>query len=267
MNMLPEPVVEKDLPGLAELQPDGWPDIIPEFGFYSRMPFCKAVRVTMEGRLAGVGAGISLGKTAWLAHIIVNPLFRKKGIGRSIVDHLLDWLDHSGCETVSLIATDMGYPLYRKTGFDDQTDYVFLKSEKPLNLPDSTDTIPFTGAAAIDVFSLDKKVSGEDRSGIMMNRMLNAHVLRKNGHITGYFLPGLGEGPIVAEEIETGLAMMELRIPNSKQCVLPVENAAGIDFLKENGFVESKRAKRMVRGKRFSWQPDKIFNRIGGNFG
>jgi len=48
---------------------------------------------------------------------------------------------------------------------------------------------------------------------------------------------------------------------------LPVDNSDGIKFIQNEGFSEVRRAKRMILGDAFSWEPDKIFNRIAGKVG
>ena len=127
-----EPLTKKDLDQLAPLQPQGWSDIKPALQFYLANPFCHAVKIGTSKRVTGIGSGIVFGRTAWLAHIIVDPEFRGKGLAHKIVSHLLEKLTALQCESVSLIATDMGYPVYEKAGFKKQTDYVFLKKEAPM---------------------------------------------------------------------------------------------------------------------------------------
>ena len=52
------------------------------------------------------------------------------------------------------------------------------------------------------------------------------------------------------------------------KAVIPAENKAGIEFLKQNGFVESQtKGTRMILGNEVPWFPKKIYSRIGGNFG
>ena len=89
------------------------------------------VKISIENKIIGIGTGIVFGNTAWLAHIIVNPEFRRRGIGRKIVIELLNIIKNTGCETVSLIATELGCPIYEKAGFIEQTKYAFFEKEKP----------------------------------------------------------------------------------------------------------------------------------------
>ena len=49
-----------------------------------------------EVKIIGIGTGIVFGNTAWIAHIIVNPEFRRRGIGRKIVIKLLNIIFSKG---------------------------------------------------------------------------------------------------------------------------------------------------------------------------
>jgi GNAT superfamily N-acetyltransferase len=266
--MIFEPIIENDIHHLRELQPDGWPDVIPIFEYYIDSPFCRPIKVVIENKIVGIGTAILLNNSAWLAHIIVNPDFRKKGIGSSIVHYLLGYLKNIGIETISLIATDSGYPVYKNAGFKEQTEYVFFEREEPLkDYFRSKNVVQYTSTNAEDIFSLDKIVTGEDRRTLLNDKLENSYVYQKNGKLMGFYLPGLGDGLIIADNEEAGIELMRLRYSIINKGVLPIDNIEGIRFLKENGFLETKRAKRMILGKEFSWQPGKVFNRIGGNLG
>ncbi|NLW47692.1 MAG: GNAT family N-acetyltransferase [Firmicutes bacterium] len=266
MNL--KPFHENDLQNLRELQPEGWPDIVPPFVNYLRRPYCTPLKVILENKLVGVGAGISWGKTAWLAHIVVAPDHRNQGIGGFIVRQLLYILKNSGCETVSLIATEMGYPVYQKVGFIEETEYVFFERETPLKTEYQSDNIlRMLPEDQVELLSLDKKISGEDRSALLAEEINNCYFYRENGRILGCYLPGLGEGLIIAENPKAGIELMKFKYSISNKGSLPIDNKEGIAFLKANGFLETKKTKRMIWGKEFSWRPEKIYARIGGNLG
>jgi GNAT superfamily N-acetyltransferase len=263
-----EPLTKKDLDQIAPLQPQGWPDIKPALQFYLANPFCHAVKISKHDRMMGIGAGIVFGKTAWLAHIIVGPEFRGKGLAHKMVSHLLEKLTALECESVSLIATDLGYPIYEKAGFKKQTDYVFFKKEAPLApYPDSPHIIAFSPDDQNEVFKLDQSVSGEDRRLIFSGKVETAWLYRENHQVAGIYLPDLGEGMIIAENSRAGTALMRKKYCAVGNAVLPVDNGAGIEFLMENDFTETLRAARMIWGKPFVWQPDKIYSRFAGKLG
>lgn len=110
-------------------------------------------------------------------------------------------------------------------------------------------------------------VSGEDRHNLLSQFLNDGFVYRKRGNVLGFYLKGLGEGLIIADDIEVGKELMKLRSSYSKKAVLPIQNKIGLEYLKNLGFEEKFSNKRMVYEKGITWQPKKTFNRIGGNFG
>src|SRR5687768_7617782 len=118
---------QNDINLLGELQPADWGDIIFPFNFYSKAEFCYPIKVLMDDRMVGIGCSIIHNNVAWLAHIIVHPHFRSRGIGRRVTEKLIDLSKSKGCETINLIATELGSPVYEKIGFITDTEYIFFK--------------------------------------------------------------------------------------------------------------------------------------------
>ncbi|HAD82376.1 MAG: hypothetical protein A2509_08350 [Candidatus Edwardsbacteria bacterium RIFOXYD12_FULL_50_11] len=266
--MIFDKITNRDLDSLGPLQPEGWGDIVPSFKFYLELPFCFPVKTIVNEKIAGIGAAIILEGTAWLAHIIVGPENRKQGIGSEITGHLLELTREQGCKTVSLIATAMGRPVYQKIGFADQEEYVFYQRETPLadrRVPDSISGFREENRAGI--LELDRALSGEGRSRLLEKHLRNSYLHLSSGRMDGYYLPGLGEGLIMAENQRAGIELLKLKLSLSVKNVLPAGNRPGVAFMQEIGFRETKRATRMVWGQRFPWQPDNMFGRIAGNLG
>jgi len=46
--MLFEKVTHDDLDAIGALQPEGWPDIVAEFGFYVNSPFCYPIKTKIN---------------------------------------------------------------------------------------------------------------------------------------------------------------------------------------------------------------------------
>src|SRR5712691_7416587 len=71
----------------------------------------------------GFGAAIDYGPFAYIGLMSVHPSVQKQGIGRLLLERLLDWLDERGCATLLLDATPLGAALYERYGFieDDVT--------------------------------------------------------------------------------------------------------------------------------------------------
>lgn len=58
-----------------------------------------------------------IGKEAYVHNLYVDPAYRKRGIGRALMDVLLDWCKGNGYSRVALRASAMGRPLYERMGF------------------------------------------------------------------------------------------------------------------------------------------------------
>ncbi len=58
------------------------------------------------------------------------------------------------------------------------------------------------------------------------------------------------EGLILADTIEDGIELMKVKYSKIDKAVISSENTAGIEFLKQNGFVEIQtKGTRMILGK------------------
>ena len=264
-----ETIRNNDLKKIRHLQPEGWPDIVSEFEFYINSTFCNPIKTSVNNKIVGIGASVIFDNTAWIAHIIVDKDFRKKGIGYMIVESLLNKLKKDNIDTCILIATKIGKSVYLKSGFKIVSEYSYFKREKAWNnIPISKKIIQYKDEYYSMIIRLDKKISGENREGLLKDYIQNSMVFIDNNNVKGYYFPDLGEGLIVAETEEAGLELMKLKYAKVDNAVIPSENKVGIDFLKQTSFVESEtKGTRMILGKDISWMSEKIFSRIGGNFG
>src|SRR5262249_50664110 len=120
------PLTLNDLGGVAALQPADWGDIVAPAREYILSPFCYPVKIVEHGTMIGMGTTIVHANSAWLAHIIVHPDHRSKGIGTIITQALIGSLKNTSCETILLIATELGAFVYSKLGFEKVNDYIFM---------------------------------------------------------------------------------------------------------------------------------------------
>lgn len=257
-----------DIPSVRQLQPDDWPDIIPHINFYVNSSFCSPIKVSLNHQVVGIGAAIFHRESAWLGHIIVHKDFTSKGIGSFITQSLLDSIDKNRYETISLIATHLGEPVYAKLGFKKDTDYSFYKSEEHLPAIDLNDSIqPMNLEFADEILKLDRIAFGEDREQLLREHLTSAKLFINRGDVLGFHLPTLGEGLIVAKDEVAGTELLKLYLSTKNTCVLPQENDAGRAFLINNGFKLVRQSPRMSMGKPLSFYPKMLFNRVAGNVG
>ena len=70
------------------------------------------------------------GKRAHLMNVYTAKEFRGQGIGKKMVDLLIEDAWNKGATEISLDATESGRPLYRKCGFEDSGECMVLVKEK-----------------------------------------------------------------------------------------------------------------------------------------
>ena len=257
-----------DINVLTELTPDGWQNIVPIFDFYTKSSFCFPIKVVHDNKIVGVGTTIIHNDVAWLAHIIVHPDRRNQGIGQLITQTLIDSIKTKSCDTIHLIATDLGAPVYEKLGFVTETEYLFFKDIKPhQSWRISKNIVPFADNFRKQIESLDYQVSLEHRMFQVEQHLENGFVYLEDNKVEGYYLPTFGEGLIVAYTTSAGVELIKFRLISKENAAFPIDNLIAAAFFHQHNFKEFKTAKRMRLGKKKNWQPTKIYNRIGGNLG
>ncbi len=263
-----KPLEHSDITALSELQPDGWPDIVPSFEFYYNSEFCFPITVTNENKIVGIGTTIIHNNVAWLAHIIVHPESRNKGIGQLITQTLVDSTKEQHCETAYLIATDLGAPVYTKLGFETETEYLVFKDitiGKSLTVHKNIES--FSEKYRDQITAIDRAVSGEDRITHIEKYFSSAFLYCQDNTVEGYFLPELGDGLIIATTAPAGVELMKLRLQSNDHAIFPIDNVNAAAFLYQDNYKEIKTIKRMRLGKKRSVLFANIYNRIGGNLG
>jgi N-acetylglutamate synthase-like GNAT family acetyltransferase len=264
-----ETLNNSDVNLLNELQPLGWGPILPSHEFYTtNTDFCFPIRVNNDNKIVGIGTAIIHNDVAWLAHIIVHPENRKQGIGKLITESLVNDSVPKNCETIYLIATDLGAPVYTKIGFETETEYLFfkdIKAEESWEI--SNNILPFHSKHLEQITNIDRLIAGEDRMFHLKKYLQDGFVYYKNTIIEGFYLPTFGEGLLLAKTKEAGVELMKLRFTHHETAVFPRDNIDAIHFLYQYGYKEFKTTKRMRLGKLRDWHPSNIYNRIGGNIG
>lgn len=256
-----------DIPPLSHLQPEGWPDIIPVFDFYTKSSFCFPIKVTINNKIAGIGVTIIHNDVAWLAHIIVDSGYRRQGIGLQITQSLVEIVEENNCSTVYLIATELGEPVYKKVGFVTETKYFFHKNVVKKDRMISGSIRQYEDEYNEQIRALDKAVSGEDRMMHLEEYLNNCRIYSHGDVVEGYYMPTLQEGLIIADTETAGIELLKLHLKDNDRVVIPEENHVARKFLEETGVGEVKTVKRMRLGKERNIRFSNIYNRIGGNVG
>ncbi|HPW52030.1 MAG TPA: hypothetical protein PKV85_06685, partial [Spirochaetota bacterium] len=87
----------------------------------------------------------------------------------------------------------------------------------------------------------------------------------KEGVLSGYFIPSLGEGLITAVDAESGISLLKHKNPLILS--IPEANFAAIHYALSRGFTEQKSLCRMTFGNKLNRKPEYIYSRISGYLG
>jgi GNAT superfamily N-acetyltransferase len=115
-------MTQSDVPAGMELkQAAGWNQTEADW----RLLLAVAPRACwveeLDGRVVGSATAVCYGdELAWIGMVLVLPEYRRRGVGRRLLEHAIGSCDAVGIRRLALDATEMGRPLYRSLGFVDQ---------------------------------------------------------------------------------------------------------------------------------------------------
>ncbi len=178
--------------------------------------------------------------------VLTDPAYRRRGYARSLLDHTVAVLLERGIEWLQLDATDMGAPLYRRSGFADQAA---VERWRGIAMPRKMPPLPPAEAGV----ALDLAVFGANRSALLaaLAPLGSAAIPR-----AGYAMSRPGSqaryfGPCAAESAaDASLLLDHLLDGHAGQTVywdLLPDNEAAVELARARGFA---RVRRLIRMKR-----------------
>ena len=183
---------------------------------------------------------------------------------------LIRQLDNRVYKTVYLDATTEGYPMYTKLGFVVEDDYIHLQrtlqTEEIIHF-DPSFIRPFQPQDFHPLFHLDFKATGEYRKGIFSEWLKEAYVFEDNGIIEGFYLPHIGNRPIIARSRPVGRELLKYHLSRHTNVVVPSQNEAALTFLEQNHLQAFRWTKKMRLGPERTHNLGMLFNRVSGQLG
>jgi GNAT superfamily N-acetyltransferase len=258
------PLVPDDVVPAAEVvSASGLSTTHDELRRQSALPGATLVGAWLEGRLAGVAGAISYGVNGVIGPMSVPPDMQGGGIGTALLRYILDWLHRAGTEVMTLDATPVGAPLYRRHGFirDHWTLHMVRERHAPHEVTVKTGehtslrVVRPEDASAIVLF--DAPFFGAPRHGPLLAYLAEypgrAFLVLDSEQIKGFGIAQARRiGPIVAVDpaVADLLLCATLSLPCQQGQVISLaeSNAAGVALAAENGFVEARRLERMRLG-------------------
>ncbi len=257
-----------DLEALARLR--------AELGWHRSDPLLKSVMMWEGGRIFVLRAGalipahgataqepaattsaIAAGPIGVIGNVAVRPEFQRRGLGKLLMRHALDWQRSVGVRSVWLDATPAGRPLYRQLGFTDITASWYVHAPLRNIHLDRLAALagPYTAATAGPdalgaLAALDLEAFGGDRMGLLRALAGQAECAlyvapASDGDARrplGYALtrrtepPGEGIrlGPMVAPN-DAVAAALTLAVINAERSHFPDDVASGASHLTVGG--------------------------------
>ncbi len=219
--------------------------------------------VAMDGdQPVGMVTTTCFGTSGWIGNLIVEPAYRSRGIGRTLMERGLERLRTGGTTTVRLEADPQGIPLYRALGFTDEFESCRFRLAGSVATATGCDPGVETMSPGDleEVAALDAEISGADRRRFLDLKLACAElavVRRRNGIIVASLLAastdrGLRIGPCVALGRADARCLIAAAISAAAgRTVLigvPAANIKALDMLAEMGFEEGASSLRMRLG-------------------
>jgi GNAT superfamily N-acetyltransferase len=249
------------------------------FEFTLRSEACHPVVADLDGEVIGTGVATVNGPVAWVGTIWVKRTHRRQGLGTALTDAVIDASTSAGAETLVLVATDRGRPLYEGMGFEVQTWYRTLEAPGSRGGDDAGTPVPVRPFAPADLepmIVLDRTATGEDRAAVLgeIASPEGTRVLHgDDGAVLGFVARApWGGGATVAPIVDDALMILDARrrayAPDKRvRCGILLENEAGADALERTGWQEAWRAPRMIRGAPMDWHPEQLWGQFNHAMG
>lgn len=231
-----------------------------------------------HGRVVGTSATIVYqGRFAWIGMVMVDPAHRGKGLGTTLLDRAIHYLDSRKISCVKLDATPQGKLLYEKFGFVSEYEIERWMLKRPLQ-----EKCLGKGLREIeDVLRLDSAVFGANRSELLRSLAEEAPeftlAVRYDAGIAGYAFGRRGSradhlGPWIAADGNAAAKLLDefLRVSDRElvfvDCVR--ENPWAVSLVQARGFELSRPLTRMFRGKnQHPGRPEQLCAILGPEFG
>jgi predicted N-acetyltransferase YhbS len=231
-----------DLRLYRRLQPDGW------------------FAACLEGRMIGTVGAVSYGSVAHVGFMTVHPSLQGQGIGRMLMEHMLNWLERKQVPLITLDASNKGFPLYEMLGFVTLDETLTFEKQiisgRELLSPDVE---PITQKDLDELVELDAPIFGANRRKVFESLMelypSRAFLHRdENGQITGYVFAQMNRiGPWVTftpgQEEALLKAALTLAYENPVTVCVPAVNLDAAGLLQRYGFEQIRSGRHMVKGK------------------
>ena len=237
---------------------------------------CFGIRV--NGEVVATATLVCHGRTlAWLGMVLTHPEFRRLGLARALVAHVMEHAGKLAIRTVKLDATDEGRPLYERLGFRPEQRVERWQRSRLTSAPAVLGRV-IEGAPCFDP---DAEASGYDRKQLLERLVAGGDAAFERGgeagsESRGYALSRPGRlnrylGPCAAVSQTVARSVIEKTIARHPDTgwfwdLLP-GNGSAVALARELGFKCVRKLTRMSWGREIRGTEDGIFAIAGLELG
>lgn len=262
---------------------EGWNQTAQDWERFLAMEPDGCFLAEWQGRPAGTATTIIYGpELAWIGMVLVHPDFRRRGIGRALLRHCIDYLQSLAVRSIKLDATPAGKTVYEAMGF--RAEWTLTRWQRSGRVGKATapgegiSDLRETGFENLEV--LDTNAFGVSRRrlfGALAVQSCQALVLKSDGQILGYGLLREGAralylGPVVASGSTDAIRLAKALLEKSNEKAIfwdiPDRHCAAVAWAGANGFKPQRSLTRMFLGENTApGSPDKVFAIAGPEIG
>ena len=214
---------------------------------------------TYRNQPAGVVGATNYGPFTYLGMMTVCQELQRKGIGQAMLQHMLDWTESQGISFLRLDASEAGFPLYIRFGFEALDQALMFRHPDFSPLPDypkQVQPLRFQDIQALADF--DSPIFGANRAGLFHALLTDFPdrgfaVYKTSGGTAGYlFAQTQRLGPWAARLPRDAEALLQAAMTLTYQgvplAIAPETNTAASDLLDRYGFRQVLTNRHMQRG-------------------
>lgn len=201
----------------------------------------------------GVGGATHHASFSYIGMLGVLPSMQGRGIGRAIMEALLQRVQQRGRPTVLLDASKDGKPLYLRLGFVEDDQAIFLQQNETVQAMQSAHNATISHVREADLPALvafDASLFGSARATVLASYLVDdprrAFVARDaSGSITGFLIAQphmLGPWMAVNVEVAEQLLQHALALPFQQRpaVIIPAINRSAAQLLQRYGFEQDR---------------------------
>ena len=237
------PLKQDDIPRAMELvAAAGWNQTPTDWKRMVNASPQSCFQATLDELLVGTITSLAYGQQlAWIGMMLIAPEYQRQGIGRLLMQHMIEHLRDKNVQSIMLDATPAGEGLYRKLGFQVCSHLRRWRRDKsPAASQIFGDTAADRTELDQDQLTLDKLAFGVDRSFWLSQLAADSWCtqrdkgfgMRRSGRLCDYI------GPVISQDHATAESLIIELESTTREIFwdIPAENVHAENLARKLGF-------------------------------